>query len=52
MTFPDATQMAEGAQAINDAYSSFAFLGLILAVIAVYKLAPLGIKLFRKLIPG
>jgi hypothetical protein len=52
MTFPDATAMASAATAITDAYDAFPFLALVFAVVAVYKLAPIGIKLFRRIIPG
>lgn len=52
MTFPDATALAAAAAVIENAYNAFPFLATILGVVVIARLAPLGIRLFKRAFGG
>lgn len=52
MVFPDATALAAAAQVIEDAYGAFSFMAVIFGVIVIARLAPLGIRLFKRAFGG
>jgi hypothetical protein len=52
MSFPDATAMANAATAIQNAYLAFPFLATIFGVVAVVRLGPLVIRIFKRALGG
>jgi len=52
MVFPDATALAAAADAIENAYNAFPFLATIFGIVAVVRLGPMVVRIFKRALGG